>query len=109
MAQATVDLALNNSSFLAGMGQAERRAKSFESTVGGLFRRSPFQRAESALTDFALTLGSGNVIGAVQGLSARFSGLGLAASVGVGVAIGVFKKFSDQVSASHKSVEAVNR
>src|SRR5262245_54028728 len=96
MATATVDLVLNNSAFMAGMGQAERRAKGFESTVGGLFRRSPFQRAEDTLTQFVSQLGSGNVIGAVSGLAARFSGLGLAATVGVGVALEYLGKFKTQ-------------
>lgn len=112
MAEARVDLVLGNSQFLQGIAQADaaqkRFASSWEANVGRAFKRSPFQRAETALSDFAVQLGSGNLLGAVQGLAARFSGLGLAASVGVAVGIDALIKFRQNVAEAERATSALN-
>src|SRR4030095_15053400 len=103
MAQATVNLNLNASSCEAVLNQAERRSRGFESTVAGLFRRSPTARAERAFTALAAGLSTGRVAPGVQTFAASLSGLGLAAGVGIGAAIAIFGKFREQVAATDQA------
>jgi hypothetical protein len=103
MAQATVNLNLNAASFEAGLNQAERRSRGFESTIAGLFRRSPTARAERAFTALAAGLSTGSVAAGVQTFAASLSGLGLAAGVGIGAAIAIFGKFREQVAATDQA------
>lgn len=108
MAQATIDLGLNTASFTAGLNEAERKSQSFEGRVAGLFKRSPLQRAERAFSEFAVNLSTGNVAQGVAGFAAKLSGLGLAAGVGIGAAVGFFLKLKGQLDATAKSLAAVN-
>src|SRR4029453_10149421 len=103
MAQATVNLNLNAARFEAGLNQGERRSGGFESTVAGLFRRSPTARAERAFTALAAGLSTGSVAAGVQTFAASLCGLGLAAGVGIGAAIAIFGKFREQVAATDQA------
>jgi hypothetical protein len=112
MAEARVDLVLGNSQFLQGISQADaaqkRFAGSWEASVGSIFRRSPFARAERALTDFAARLGGGDVTGAISGLLSRVTGFGLGTAVVLGTAALAAKKFRDEILESKNAVSAIN-
>lgn len=107
MAQATVDLGLNTAAFTAGLGEAERKAQSFEGRIAGFFKRDPTQRAERAFSDLAVNLSTGNVAQGIAGFAAKLTGLGLAAGIGVGAAVALFQRFKGQIDETSKSTEAL--
>lgn len=94
-------LAFNDTNFTQGIERAEKRAQTFagrvEAQFMGLFRRAPGRKAEKALTGFITDLATGGVSQGIFSLASRFTGLGLAAGVGVGVAVELFGKLHDQI------------
>lgn len=110
MAKARLETELtgNAEPFIRSVEQAEKRAQSFSARITSLFRRDPTQRAERALSGFITDLSSGNVLGAIEGVSSRLSGLGLAAGVGLGVVVGLAIKAKEQFDAVDKSVLKLN-
>lgn len=80
----------------------------FEGGFAGLFRRSPERRAELAFHQLAADISTGDVGAAVANFGSRLSGLGLAAGIGVGVAIGLFQKFSSEIKETSKSLETLS-
>lgn len=113
MAEARVDLVLYNSQFVQGMSQADaaqkRFANNWEAIIGRIFKRSPFARAERAISEFAVLLGSGNLAGAFAALGSRVTGLGLGVGVALGAGIALFKKFSAQAKESALAVSAIHK
>ena len=80
--------------FVQAIHRAEQRAQTFAGRVhaalGSAFKRTPDLRAERALSGFTANLASGDIQGALLGVTERLSGLGLAAGVGVGAAVAIF-------------------
>lgn len=105
MAEGTFVLTANVSGFEQGLNQAQRRAQGFEESVGGLFRRSPFQRAETALADFTAQLSAGNLGGAISSLLTRISAFGVLASAGIGAAIIGAQKLKHAIDESDASAK----
>lgn len=114
--EASVTLSLDNGPFSQGLQRAEQQANAFAGKmrglgdrVQGLFRRTPHARAEAALAGFAGNLASGNIQGAILGVTERMKGLGLAAGIGIGAAIIVFEKAKEQINAVQKATENLNK
>lgn len=95
--------------FVQAIQRAEQRAQTFAGRVhaalGSAFKRTPDLRAERALSGFTANLASGDIQGALLGVTERLSGLGLAAGVGVGAAVAIFAKAQEQFDAMAKSVD----
>lgn len=95
--------------FVSPLGSATSKIQAFENRVGRLFRRDPNRRAEVALSEFAANLATGNVAGAVTGLTTRISAFGLAAGIAVGGAVALFTKFKGEVDATTAAEKALGR
>jgi hypothetical protein len=87
------------------MAQAGQAADKFHARVnkagGGitnLFKRTPELKAQRALTHFADSLASGDISGAISGLAGHMGVLGIAAGVGIGVAVEVFGKLHEAIT-----------
>lgn len=107
MASASVTLGINTAPFEAGLKRAEAQSRNFESKITSFFKRDPGKRAETALSGFAADLASGNVQGAITGLSTRISGFGLAAGIAIGAAAEVFISFRAQALEADAAVRKV--
>lgn len=99
----------NDAPFLAAVNRAEKHAQGFQSRVQSMFRRTPERRAETAISQFFGDLGSGNVQGALAGLTSKITGFGLAAGVGIGVAVETFIRAKSQIDEVDKSVSKLNQ
>lgn len=104
-------LAFNDAAFTNGIERAEKRAATFggrvEATFNNLFRRTPGRRAEKALTGLVGDIATGSLSQGIMSFAGRLTGLGLAAGVGVGVAIELFDKLYDsvkEVRAAHEGL-----
>lgn len=105
-------LGFNDAQFTQGIERAEKRAATFggrvEATFNNLFRKTPGRRAEKALTGLVGDIATGSLSQGVMSFAGRLTGLGLAAGVGVGVAIELFDKLHDsvkEVRAAHEGLE----
>jgi hypothetical protein len=103
------------SGFINGMAQAGQAADKFHDRVNkagggitGLFKRTPEFKAQRAFTHFADSLASGDVQGAISNLTGHMSGFGLAAGVGIGVAIEVFSKLHDAITRVNTAQSSLN-
>lgn len=90
-----------------GAAKIERRLAGAQRGFQSLFKRTPGRRAELALSNLAGSLAGGDIAGAVTSFSTRLSGLGLAAGVGIGVAVTLFEKFHKQIEETKASHEAL--
>ncbi len=86
--------------FKENLGEAGKHVEGFGAKIEGLFKRDTARRAAIAFEDLARDLVSGNTAEAVTGFARRIGGIGLAASIGAGVVIGVFEKVTQQIQAS---------
>lgn len=97
-------LGFNDAEFTNGIARAEKRAQTFagrvETSFQGLFRRTPGRKAEKALTGFITDLTTGSVSQGIFSLANRFTGLGLVAGVGLGVAVEVGQKLLETMKAT---------
>lgn len=94
-------LGFNDLEFTRGIERAEKRAATFggrvEATFQGLFRRTPGRRAERAISNLLGDISTGNLSQGIAQFAGRLTGLGLAAGVGVGVAVELFSKLHESV------------
>src|ERR1041384_3804730 len=97
----------NDVDLQSGIRASENKLQAFQSKAQRLFRRDPSHRAETAISGFLADLSTGNVEGAITGISSRLTGLGLAAGVGLGIAAVLIHKAKDELDAMDKSVEKV--
>src|SRR4051794_24376647 len=89
-------LAFNDIAFTQGIERAEKRAQTFSGRVEGtfqnLFKRTPGRRAERAIGNLLGDISTGNAAQGIAQFAGRLTGLGLAAGVGIGVAVELFSK-----------------
>lgn len=94
-------LAFNDVQFTQGIERAEKRAQTFagrvETSFQGLFKRTPGRRAERAIGNLLGDISTGNAAQGIAQFAGRLSGLGLAAGVGIGVAVELFSKLTESV------------
>jgi hypothetical protein len=83
--------------------RAQSHARAFSDNLKSIFRRDPSHRAESAISGFIASLSSGDVSGAISGITGKLTGLGLAAGAGVGAAAIAIAKMA---SAMHEALNA---
>lgn len=89
-------------------GQIERETRSgFDGGVAGLFRRTPERRAERAISGLGSALATGDLGAGVLALTGKITAFGLAAGVGVGLAVETTRKFHDQIVETGNAVEAL--
>src|SRR5438045_6230956 len=88
--------------------EAERHIDGFGKRVEGLFKRDPARRAALAFEQLGKNLAEGDVPQAVESFVGRLGGIGLAASIGIGTAIGLAAKASDAILAAAKSTRDLN-
>lgn len=88
-------------------GQATQRG--FEGGLTSLFKRSPERRAERAFAGLGTALATGDVAQGLAAFTEKLSGLGLAAGIGVGVAIGIFEKFRHDIKETDAATETLRQ
>jgi hypothetical protein len=102
-------LGFNDTEFVAGIRQAEQRAATFSARAGksfeNVFKRGPGRRAEQAIAGLVGDLSSGNVAGGITSLASRMTGFGLAAGVGIGVAVEAFAAFKRHIDETRSAQE----
>lgn len=99
---------LDDADFQAGLNRMEARGKSFSDRLTGLFKRASGSevgeiRAERALSGFVSQLTTGNIPGAIESITYRLSGLGLAAGVGIGAAAIAFAQIKKALHETHEA------
>ncbi len=76
------------------LNRGEARVREFESTLQNAFRRTREHRARSTIETGIERLASGDVTGAIEGITARLSSLGLIGGAAIGlVAVGLNKAY----------------
>ena len=103
---------LDDANFQAGLNRMEARGKSMSDRMTDIFKRASGSevgeiRAERALSGFVAQLTQGNIPGAIESITYRLTGLGLAAGVGIGAAVIVANKFVTEMRDVDKAVEKV--
>jgi hypothetical protein len=103
---------LARSKFAAIGGHADGLANKLTDTLGkkfeGLFKRDPAHRAAAAFGELAKSITGGDAIGGVEEFSRRLGGIGLAASIGIGVAAPLIAKVAEQILEADKAADALN-
>lgn len=105
-------LAFNDAQFTQGIERAEKRAQTFggrtEAVFQNLFKRTPGRRAERAIGNLLGDISTGNAAQGIAQFAGRLTGLGLAAGVGIGVAVELFSKLREsvlEVRAAHDELD----
>src|SRR4030095_12467506 len=102
MATAKVNLGLSNQDFVNGLNEATNKARGFESTIQGLFRRSPTQRAERAFAELASNLSTGNVAQGIGEFATRLTGIGgLFAGAAIADGVAIFARLASSIKDAH--------
>lgn len=106
-------LAFNDVAFTQGIERAEKRAQTFagrvETSFQGLFKRTPGRRAERALGGLIGDISTGNAAQGIAMFASRLTGLGLAAGVGIGVAVELFSKLHESVTEVRKAHDDLDK
>lgn len=113
VARLEAKLAFNDAEFTQGIERAEKRAQTFggrvEGTFQNLFKRTPGRRAERAIGNLLGDISTGNAAQGIAQFAGRLTGLGLAAGVGIGVAVELFSKLHESVVEVRKAHEELDR
>src|SRR5260370_19601132 len=105
---------LDDADFQAGLNRMEASGKSISDRLTALFRRPAGVevgeiRAERALSGFFAQLTSGNIPGAIESITYRLTGLGLAAGVGIGIAAIAIAKFGREIVEAQHSAKNLEK
>lgn len=103
----------NDVEFTRGIERAEKRGLAFggrmETTFQNLFKRTPGRRAERAIGNLLGDISTGNAAQGIAQFAGRLTGLGLAAGVGIGVAVELFSKLHESVVEVQKAHDELDR
>jgi hypothetical protein len=105
-------ISLDPSEFIQGATRVTDSAKGIQGELENLFRRTGDIRPERALTGFIENLTGGNVAGAIESVTTRMTGLGLAggAAVGaVGAGVGFLIKNIHEFDAALKDAQRTSK
>lgn len=110
MGKARLETEITGSSvdFNRSVEQAEKRAESFTGRVESLFRRTGSIRAERSIDAFAQRLAAGDIVGGLESIASRMTGLGFAAAVGLGTASAFSVKLGEDISKNNEKIKALS-
>src|SRR6476661_8224839 len=74
------------------VNNTRRKASQAQGGLTGMFRRTPERRAERAIAGLGTALMTGDPATGIMAFTEKLSGLGLAAGIGVGAAVGYLIK-----------------
>jgi hypothetical protein len=99
----------DNVEFNRSIEQAEKRAESFTGKVESLFRRTGSIRAERSIDVFAQRLAQGDIVGGLESIASRMTGLGFGAAVAFGAGSAVLTKFAADITASEEATKSLGK